>query len=140
MRKEIQSSKFKVQSSKIAVAFLWSLVFGLWSSSYAQVSATLRADSSQIQIGDHLNIRLTVKSPNNLAVPFPPVSDTLGNLELVSASKIDTGAEGSNKVLSQLYTVSAYDSGEFHAGPVKIYFKNSNMNFELLVNTIPALL
>ena len=139
MRKEIQSSKFKVQSSKIAVAFLWSLVFGLWSSSYAQVSATLRADSSKIQIGDHLNIRLTVKHPNNLVVQFPPIADTLGNLEIVSAAKIDTGTEGSNKVLSQLYTVSAYDSGEYHAGPIKVFFKNSSGELDsILSNDIPV--
>ena len=106
-----------------AFVFLLSIVHCL--STVAQVSATLRADSTQIQIGDHLNIRLTVKSPNNLVVPFPVVADTLGNLELVSASKIDTSTEADKKVLSQLYTVSAYDSGEYHAGPVKVYFKNS---------------
>ena len=72
----------------LVFALLWSVVSGQWS--VAQVSATLRADSSQIQIGDHLNIRLTVKHPNNFIVPFPVIADTLGNLELVSASKIDT--------------------------------------------------
>ncbi len=35
-------------------------------------------------------------------------------------------ADGDKTVLSQVYTVSAYDSGEYHAGPVKIYFANSN--------------
>jgi hypothetical protein len=120
-----------------SLILLLSVVYCL--SSSAQVSATLRADSTQIQIGDHLNIRLTVKSPNNLVVPFPAVTDTLGNLEMVSAAKIDTSAEGSNKILSQLYTVSAYDSGEFHAGPVKIYFKNSSGELDsVLSNDIPV--
>lgn len=140
MKRKKQKSKFKVQKPKIALALLWSLAFGLWSSSSAQVSATLRADSSQIQIGDHLNIRLTVKSPNNLVVPFPATTDTLGNLELVSTSKIDTGTDGGNKVLSQLYTVSAYDSGDFHAGPVKVYFKNSNGELDsVFSNDIPVI-
>ena len=58
---------------------------------------------------------------------------------MVSADKIDTSAEGSNKVLSRLYTVSAYDSGEFHAGPVKIYFKNGNGELDsVLSNDIPV--
>lgn len=109
-------------------------------SSFAQVSATLRADSTQIQIGDHLNIRLTVKHPNNLVVPLPVVADTLGNLELVSVSKIDTSTEADKKILSQLYTVSAYDSGEYHAGPVKVYFKNSTGELDsVLSNDIPVL-
>lgn len=120
-----------------SLTLLLSIVYCL--SSHAQVSATLRADSTQIQIGDHLNIRLTVKSPNNLVVPFPVAADTLGNLEMVSAAKIDTSAEGSNKILSRLYTVSAYDSGEFHAGPVKIYFKNSSGELDsILSNDIPV--
>ncbi len=105
----------------------------------AQVSATLRADSTQIQIGDLLNIRLTVKSPSNSVVPIPAIKDTLGNLEMVNASKIDTSTEGTVKVFSQLYTVSAYDSGEFHAGPVIIYYKNSKGELDSVIsNEIPV--
>jgi hypothetical protein len=132
-------SKFRVQSSRVAVAFLWFLVFGFWSCAYAQVSATLRADSNHIQIGDHLNIRLTVKHPGTLAVPFPAVTDTLGNMEVINTSKIDTATDAGNKTLSQLYTVSAYDSGEFHAGPVKFYFTNSaGYSDSILSNEVPV--
>jgi hypothetical protein len=142
----MKSSLFTVYGSRlvkdsrfVVFAFLYLLSTVNCQLSTAQVSATLRADSSQIQIGDHLNIRLTVKHPNNLAVPFPVISDTLGNLELVSASKIDTSVESDKKVLSQLYTVSAYDSGEYHAGPVKVFFKNSNGELDsILSNDIPV--
>lgn len=119
------SSKFRRHLNICFLSFLMVIVY--WQPSSAQsVSATLRADSSHIQIGDHLNIRLTVKHSNNLAVPFPPVADTLGNMELLSVSKIDTSIEGSNKVLSQLYTVSAFDSGEYHTGPVNVFFRNNS--------------
>lgn len=126
------------RNAVFAFVLLWSMVNGQWSSAQS-ISATLRADSTQIQIGDQLKIRLTVKHSNNLVVPFPPVTDTLGNLELVAASKIDTGVDGSNKVLSQLYTVSAYDSGEYHAGPVVVYFKNGSGQLDsVLSNDIPV--
>ena len=125
---------------KAAFAILYFLNFALVTSLSAQVSATLRADSSQIQIGDPLNIRLTLKYPNNTTIPFPVITDTLGNLEIISVGKIDTTAESNTKILSQLYTVSAYDSGEFHAGPVKIYFKNSVGEIDsILSNDIPVL-
>lgn len=138
MKNKVQSLECRVQGSKIAIAFLWSLVFGLWSSANAQVSATLRADSSQIQIGDHLNIRLTISQPNNYTVSFPVITDTLGNMELISASKIDTSVESDKKILTQLYTVSAYDSGEYRAGAVKVFFKNSNGESDsVLSNEIP---
>ncbi len=134
-----QGLKFIVQGSKAKGLLLWLLLIGLWFCANAQVSATLRADSSAIQIGDHLHIRLTVKHPSGFSVPFPLIADTLGNLELVSYSKIDTSAESGSQVLSQLYTVSAYDSGEYHAGPVKVYFKNSTGELDsILSNYIPV--
>lgn len=89
------------------------------------VSADLRADSTHIQIGDPLKIRLSVKYSNNLLVAFPKAADTLGNLETIEVSKLDTTTAAGSIVLSQVYTVSAYDSGDFHAGPVVVYFKNS---------------
>jgi hypothetical protein len=47
-------------------------------------------------------------------------------MELVKASKIDTAVSGNFRTLSQTYTVSAYDSGKYHAGPQKIYYKNKS--------------
>jgi hypothetical protein len=89
------------------------------------VSAELRADSTHIQIGDLLKIRLSVKYSDNLLVAFPKAADTLGNMETIEVSKLDTTTAAGSIVLSQVYTVSAYDSGDFHAGPVIVYFKNS---------------
>ncbi|MBL0308919.1 MAG: hypothetical protein IPP77_04350 [Bacteroidetes bacterium] len=88
------------------------------------ISATLKADSNQILIGDHLNIKLVVKYANDLMVVLPPFSDTLGNMDVLNASKVDTSVEGNFKILTRTYTVSAYDSGKYHTGPVKIYFKD----------------
>lgn len=123
------SLRFTVYCLQLMKLRNWSLVallFFLLPTAYCQLpTATLRADSTQILIGDYLNIHLTVKSPNSLTLTFPTGNDTLGNLEVVSVSKIDSTIEGSNKIFSQLYTVSAYDSGDYHAGSVKIYFKNS---------------
>ena len=112
--------------------------------SYSQFSASLRADSSQIRIGDFLKIRLSVSHPLHQDVSFPVIKDTLGNLEVISVSSIDTSVQQDKKILSQLFTVSAYDSGEFHAGPVGIFFKGSNGDLDsvfsndvaVLVNTL----
>jgi hypothetical protein len=111
---------------------------GEWSSAQS-VSATLRADSTQILIGDYLNVRLTVTHPANVAVRIPAVGDTLGAMEVISASKIDTASAAGSTVLSQVYTVSAYDSGDYQAGPVKIYFGTDSTlapAFMVHVNTL----
>lgn len=108
------------------------------------ISATLKADSSQILIGDHLQIKLVLKYADGLQPALPTFSDTLGNMELLSDSKIDTIINGNFKTLTKTFTVSAYDSGEYYAGPVKIWYKNidgtadsvfSNQEI-ILVNTV----
>jgi len=137
------SLRFTVYSLQLMKLRNWSLVallFFLLPTAYCQVpTATLRTDSTQILIGDYLNVHLAVSSPKNLAVTFPTGNDTLGNLEVVSVSKMDSTIEGGNKIFSQLYTVSAYDSGDYHAGPVKIYFKNSAGELDsVLSNDIPV--
>ena len=90
------------------------------------ISATLKADSGQILIGDHLQIKLVVKYANGLTPVLPVLSDTLGNMELLGASKTDTIIGGNFKTMTKTYTVSAYDSGEYHAGPVMIFFRDNN--------------
>ena len=48
MRKKVQKSKIKNQSSKIAFAFLWSLIFGLCSSLYAQSATQLYSSANAL--------------------------------------------------------------------------------------------
>src|ERR1043165_6292567 len=112
-RRKTQDTRHKTNSrvTALLLVLLWSMANGEWSSAQS-VSATLRADSTQILIGDYLNVRLTVTHPANVAVRIPAVGDTLGAMEVISASKIDTASAAGSTVLSQVYTVSAYDSGE----------------------------
>jgi len=131
----MRSSKFRRYINICSLYLLLSTVYCQLSTAQS-VFAILRADSSQIQIGDHLNIRLTLKHSNNLTVPFPSVADTLGNLELIAASKIDTSVEGSNKVLSQLYTVSAFDSGNIIQVPLRYFSRTAAEGLTVFPPTI----
>lgn len=94
---------------------------------YAQdISATLKSDSSHILIGDYLDVKLTVRFSGELTVTLPAITDTVGSMELVKASKIDTAISGNFKTITQTFTVSAYDSGTYRAGPQRIIFSNAN--------------
>jgi hypothetical protein len=118
----------------------------LSSSAQTAVIATLTADSTHILIGDHLNVKLTLKHPKSLKIAMPVVKDSIGNMEFISASKIDTITETTDVIYAQTYTVSAFDSGQFHAGPIPVYFKNSGSVMDTLfsnivgidVNTLPV--
>lgn len=122
------------------------LIFSAQFCTAQSVTVTLRADSSHILIGDHLNLQLKVKHTKGLQVIVLPPADTVGNMDVVTAAKIDTTQEGPDQVLTQNYVVSAFDSGEYHAGPVMVYLKKatgevdtifSNV-FPVLVNTLPV--
>lgn len=93
---------------------------------HAQVTATLRTDSSTIEIATPLNVKLSVKFPPDHHVVWPVVRDTLGPMELLLAAKIDTEQIGNETLLSQKFLVSAYDSGDYTIGPRKIYFLNQD--------------
>lgn len=91
-----------------------------------EISVTLKADSSNILIGDYLQVKLTVHFSKNIAVTMPSVKDTVGTMELVKALKIDTAADENFITYSQQYILSAYDSGSFRAGPQKVLWKNKD--------------
>lgn len=135
----VQNIAFRVQRWRHAFVLLCVLLLGLPSFSQS-LSATLKADSNKILIGDQLHVRLTIKHSKDLQLAIPKLVDTLGNMEIISSSKIDTSSEGNNILLTQVYTVSAYDSGEFHAGPMLLFFKNSSGTVDsLLSNEVPVL-
>ena len=91
-----------------------------------KIIATLKADSTHIVIGDKLNVKLTVKFSGNGVVALSHPTDTLGRMELLSASNIDSTIERNAKQFTQSFVVSAYDSGSFRTGPLKIFFTNTN--------------
>jgi hypothetical protein len=93
---------------------------------FAQTTATLKGDSSKIQIGDLLNLKLVINTTPNTKINFPKFSgDTLGKVEIVSKNKIDTATMGNRVIYSQTLSVSAYDSGEYYIAPVKIDITNA---------------
>ena len=77
---------------------------------------------------------------------MPAVKDSIGNMELVAVGKLDTIHEATDDIYTQHYTVSAFDSGEFHAGPVPVVFRNGSGNIDTVfsnavivaVSTLPV--
>jgi hypothetical protein len=113
--------------------------------SQAQVSATFKADSNKIEIGDYLKFKLVVQAAKNIVVELPNFpGDTIGKLEIVSKEKIDTSSPGDKNVFSQTIIVSAYDSGVYHINAFPVYFLNAQKqtdsiltnNFDVQVSTL----
>ena len=74
----------------------------------AQVTATFKADSSQIEIGDQLKMKLVVNARPGYTVDFPKFADSLGpNIEIITKDKVDKAALGGDTIYSQTITTSA---------------------------------
>lgn len=124
---KVKVEKIKVNILLEQIIFFCTLLFFSFEKSSAQnISASFIADSTHIIIGDFLKVKLTIKSPKEVAVTMPSVFDTVGTMELVKSSKIDTTINGDTKTFSQSFVVSAYDSGNFRAGPLMVISKNKS--------------
>jgi hypothetical protein len=92
---------------------------------FAQVTATFKSDSTKIEIGDHLDMKLVVSAGPDIVIDFPSFpGDTIGKIDIIKKTKIDTAKLGSKTIYSQNLTISAYEEGRYFLNPFKIYFLN----------------
>ena len=88
--------------------------------------AIVKADTIRRQIGQQIVLTINVHIPDSKKVSWPIIPDSLGKLEVISRSPIDTNqGVGKNwKLYSQKLTVTSFDTG-FIAFP-KLTFKTSS--------------
>jgi len=93
----------------------------------AQITATFKADSNKIEIGDHLAMKLVVNAPKDYWVQWPTFDgDSIGRIDIIKMDKIDTARLGDKTIYSQTVTISAYDEGQYFFSPMKVYYKNNS--------------
>lgn len=86
-------------------------------------AVVIALDTEQIMIGGQTQLRIEVMSHAADTVGFPLVADTIVNeIEVLKKSKLDTqfvGDQLDQKVLTQILTVTSFDSG-YHPIPPRI--------------------
>jgi hypothetical protein len=125
---------------------LFSILYSLFST--AQVSATFKADSTHMEIGDYLNMKLVVNTHPDIVVDFPKFpGDSIGKISIIKKDKIDTAKLGGDVIYSQTITISAYEEGRYIFEPFKVYFLNKSTNvldsaytnaYQITVTTLPV--
>ncbi len=87
------------------------------------VEAWAKLDSASIMIGDQIGMELGISVPNNFVVEWPHYTDTVtSHIEVIKKQGIDTIRKDGNLVLSQLYTITSFDSGYFEIPPAEFRF------------------
>ncbi|WP_299577266.1 hypothetical protein [uncultured Sunxiuqinia sp.] len=104
-----------------------------------KIQARAVIDSTNVLIGDQLNLRLEVDQPNNVILEFPEISDSLSSsVEVIEKSPLDTfqlDAENQIKIIQNL-TITSFDSGRQVVPP--FYFRLKYEELYDSIETLPA--
>lgn len=83
-----------------------------------EIRVSARLDSTQILIGDQVNVTLEVQKPADIALQFPETAENLSEyIEVLKSSPIDTLIENNVVKLTRNLLVTSFDSGEHRIPP-----------------------
>ncbi len=102
----------------------------------AQVVARVQVDSSEALIGKPLKVKVQLSQPKSLNIEWYE-TDTLDRLEILSKSKVDTLKTTDPEILlrSQIYTITAYDSGIYTVPAFNFKYKVSGNDNDQFAET-----
>ncbi|MFT6850561.1 MAG: hypothetical protein ACJATA_001376 [Sphingobacteriales bacterium] len=109
------------------------ILLGLFSLKTSGQTPTISAQSDTTSglIGDPITVKFTLSGAENTSFDWPLISDTLGGLEILSQSGLDTANENNKISISKSYQVTAFDSGSYTV-PIMV-FQGISANGDSLV-------
>lgn len=84
---------------------------GLLNAQEIKVKATI--DTNNVLIGDQIKLKLEFLSNKKVNLAWPSIPDSVGSIEFISKSKIDTISENNRFQLTQQMVLTSFDSGYF---------------------------
>ena len=116
-----------------AVIFILLGLFSLKSSAQTPKIST-QSDTTNGLIGDPIKITFSLSEADKATFDWPLISDTLGGLEILSQSGLDTVVD--RGLIQKSYTVTAFDSGTFTI-PIMVFQGMSNAGDSLVIASNP---
>lgn len=116
-----RSSKFRVQNLKLVHCLICLLLLNCTFvfSSGQQVSVRASIDRNEILIGEPIRLQLKASLPAETNAKWFSL-DTLPHFEFISVEKIDTAENMNGTNLSQVLTVTSFDSGQWTIPPLEM--------------------
>lgn len=122
------------------IAFVLALL--LWQTTTVQaqkIQARAIIDSTNILIGDQINLRIELDQPNNVGIEFPVIGDSLSaTVEIIDKSPLDTfqlDEKDQIKIIQNL-TITSFDSGKQVVPPFRFLLKYDELYDT--IETLPA--
>lgn len=93
-----------------------------------EVQSKVWLDTTHILIGDQVKLNLEIKSIPRTNIVFPELKDSIGRLEIVYVSPIDTQKIANGYLLKRHYTLTCFDSGEFVVPSLTFLYQKQNIS------------
>ena len=124
LRVEGKRSRVESRPSSLVIHPLLMLLCCSTAAFAQQPTITSKLDTNTILIGAQAKLKISVHHPAGVRLMWPVLSDTLGKLEIVEASKIDTAFSSINNdtVKSQVLKITAFDSGFYVVPPISFFY------------------
>ena len=104
------------------------------------VNATAKADTTTLLIGQQFNLDLILSHPKSQPISWIDIPDTIGKLEIVQKSKIDTvQGDASLLIRKQTLTFTCFDSGFYVITPFRFIYHQPGDTTTLSAETQPLL-
>lgn len=101
------------------ISFLGGFLFSQFVTAQIGVEVTTAVDSTQLRIGEQINLTLQVKTDSLSMVEFPPEPQFLP-FEIIEESTIDTLRAEQHYLYTKRYALIQFDSGAYWIPPQKI--------------------
>lgn len=124
---------------KIASIILFILLSGIHFFVKAQgVVATAKVDTNIVVVGQPFTLELSITQPKDAQLVWPFISDSIGLLEVVKNSGVDTIPVDDKSILmrTQKVTLIAFDTGQFVIPGYNIDYKLRNSNAKVYTDPI----
>jgi len=108
-----------------------------------EVSAIARFDTTDILIGDQINLNIKFTMPLDYRVLWPFYKDTLTqNIEIIGMSPVDTLINEEEHLVDMLQTITitSFDSGYYYVPPIRFQYQPIDDTVFLEASTIPLYL
>ncbi len=106
----------------ISLWIIW-LSFGVLSAQTLP-GVSIKADTTQIRIGEQIKLSVQAKADTLSFVDFPELSE-LGQMEVVTSTPVDTLQQKPFRFLRKDYFITQWDSGQYVVPPIAIRINDS---------------
>jgi len=114
---------------KISIKILLSVMIMFYSGNiFAQgISAEAKIDTNNVLIGDQIKLELKIKTDRKANIVWPEIQDTIGPLEVLSRTQVDTVDTIGIILHKKSYVITSFDSGMFEIPAFTFMYEKEEM-------------